>query len=195
MYSAFTLHKRLQYSKADALKYLYFNGALQLSATRPQYAELLAKTTICNHLRLLHALSWYESKEVLRLILYCITDSKAIVGYLRSAKLNENFDAGWWQQDRISASNPYDGADDSFFNSKIPFKNKNIQIEDLIASRDFLESANYLPRIYFAYATLLRIFRLCEDNPHVDDLCITTLECVHLRRRLDRRALELEHQK
>ena len=196
LHSAFTLNKTLQFEYADATKYLYFNGALQLSATRLQYLEQGAtKTTICNHLRLLHFLSWYESKEIVKLILYCITDSKAIVGYLRNAQSDPNFDIGWWQLQSFSALNPYEGGDDSFFSSKIPFKNKDVQIKDLIAMKDFLESTIAPPRIYLAYATLFKIFRLWRNHHYFNDLLITTLECVHFRRRLDRRALELETQK
>ena len=109
------MNNYLKFATTDAKKYLYFNGSLPLDASRETFLKQVNKTTICNHLRLMYALSWHESNEVFRLILYCITDSKSIVGYLRLMKNNKNFDSTWWQQESINSGNPYLGGGEGFF--------------------------------------------------------------------------------
>ena len=192
--SNYTLNTSLKFDRIDAIEYLYNNGGLPLNTSRKDFALTASKTTICSHIRLLYAISWQDSKEVFLLILHCITDSKAIVTHLRNMKNNENFDHGWWKQEAINDLNPYCGGKDSFFDIKVPFKSKDINDKDIDAIRLFLYETNPLPKIYLAYRTLYEIFLSWDHHIYKDDLCITTLECAHLRFRLDKRVIERERE-
>ena len=191
--SQYTWCNELRYSAEDAMKYLYFNGSIPLKSSRSEYALRVSKTTICNHLRLMHLLSWGRSDRAFRLILYCISDSKAIVQYLRFAKQDPNFDAEWWKQEKTILSNPYKGGEDElFFSSNIGFKCKDISKSDLISAQKYINSSINMPKIYHAYKALFNIFSKWDDRNCRDDLCILTLECIHLRSRLDNRVIRWE---
>jgi len=190
--SNYTLNSSLKYDRKDAIRYLYFNGAQPLDASRESFASLVSKTTICMHIRLIYSLSWHDSKEVFYLILYCITDSKAVVELLRSLKDDEVVDSGWWRQEEIKSTNPYFGGDDPFFDSKIPFKSKQITYEDITAIKTFLYEVSDLPKIYIAYRTLYEIFLSWSHHLYKADLCLASLECAYLRYRLDRKVIEWE---
>jgi len=190
--SNYTLNSALKFDRNDAIMYLYYNGALPLDAPRERFMRSVSKTTICMHIRLIYALSWHESKEVFYLILYCITDSKAVVGLLKSLKDGEGFDSGWWKQEQIKSTNPYSRVGDPFFDTKIPFKSKDINDDDVLAVKAFLYEERNLPNIYIAYRTLYEIFLSWSHHPYKGDLCIASLECAYLRYRLDRKVIEWE---
>jgi len=192
--SNYTLHNCLRFDRKDATMYLYFNGALSLGVYREVFMGRISKTTICNHIRLIGALSWDESKEVFYLLLYYISDSKAVVGLLRSLKDGQAFDSGWWKQEArgIESTNPYFGRNEPFFDTKIPFKSKDITDEDLLAIWTFLREEKTLPRIYVAYRTLYEIFLSWSHHPYRGDLCRAVLECAWLRYRIDRKVIEWE---
>ena len=189
--SNYTWNYKLKYDNKKAINYLYFNGMMPFNSSRKKYSQSVQKTTICNHLRLMYALAWHQNKEVFKLILDCISDSKAIVGYLRVAKQDPNFDSEWWKQERVDPLNPYQEGDDSFFNSKIPFKCKDICKEDLSNAKEYLNE-DEIPKIYIAYRKLYHIYLFWNNHPYKDDLCLVTLECVHLRSRLDKRVIKWE---
>jgi len=86
------------------------------------------------------------------------------------------------------------GGRDSFFDSKIKFKCKDIDDQDIHLMRNYLAKSAALPKIYLAYRTLYEIFSSWYHHAYKDDLRLLSLECAHLRYRLDRKVADWELQ-
>ena len=75
-HSNFTKSLNLSYSENDAMQYLNFNGKVPLNCSQITFLEFNEPTTICNHIRIIHALTWFKSDTLLDCILYAISYSK-----------------------------------------------------------------------------------------------------------------------
>ena len=188
--SDFTWNLRLKYAYGDALAYMYLNGSLPVSTPQQVFLGSIKKTTICMHVRFLWCMAWDEPQYLKKLLLYAISDSKTVVGYLKDKK-DAKPDTLLYEAEKCVVD-PFKARKDDFFNTMYPFKSKDINEDSLVIARDFLFSGSKLPRIYLTYKCLYQIFHLLVENPCRNDLLRTTLECVYLRQRLDNRVLEWE---
>ena len=193
-FSQFTRNRKILFEQDDAVRYLYCNGAIDDNVNQKAFMSHMSKTTICAHIRLLHALTWFLDPYVFKYILYCITDSKTVVGYLRQAKNDPDFDRNWWHQQSINAFSK-DDINDDFWNSKIPFKCKSIAQEDIASSFNLINSSDrYLPDVFLAYKTM---YTMIDSSPVFNDdvkreSCLIILESVSLRMKLENRVLYWE---
>ena len=187
--SRYTLNCNLKYNTSDAIDYLYFNGNMPKNASQSLYLKWTRKTTICEHLRLLYGMSWHEDKEVFNIILYCLTDSKAIVGRLIEEKMKSASEPQ--SNIGINAKSIYMQQSKSYPTSNVSFKPKKIKADDLLATKIQLNEKN-IPQIYLFYKTLHKIFESWNHHKQREELLLTTLECAYLRTRLDRRMIEIE---
>ena len=103
--SSWTHYLDLQYSKDQALDYLFLGNRDNLSRLRSS----IQLTTICHHIRSLYLKLIDDSSlsdENLNIILYLISESKAAVSHLTSVKDYQHFDSSnkWWREKIM----PYD---------------------------------------------------------------------------------------
>ena len=187
--SRYTLNCNLKYNPSDAIDYLYFIGNMPKNASISLYLKWTSKTTICEHLRLLYGMSWHEDKAVFNMILYCLADSKAIVGRLIEEKMKS--DSGPPSNIDINTKSTYTQQSKSDPTSNAPYKPKKIKESDLLAIKIQLNEKT-IPQIYLVYRALHKTFESWSHHGQREELILTTLECAYLRTRLDRRMMEIE---
>lgn len=97
--SRWTRHLCLQYSRDQALDYLFAGQVQDIDILRSN----LQLTTICHHIRTLYV-KLYDlnalSETAINSILYLISESKASVSYLTALKDYTDFDTSnnWWRE-------------------------------------------------------------------------------------------------
>ena len=198
-FSNFTKTNKIRFTESDALRYLYFNGKMKPRGDRSIYSTRVQKTTICNHVRFLHLLTWFKEEVMVKYIYYCIADAKNVVGHLRNEKDGKTFDDEWYKLEKVSNPFSKDDDNDDFWTSAVKYKCKDIDRGKLEMAKELLEiNRTSLPRIFLAYKTMLTMantMELDEDEYLRNDIRITILECVYLRYRLDRKVAEYEEEK
>ena len=191
-HSNFTKSLKLSYSKNDAMQYLYFNGKVPLNCSQVTFLEFNNRqTTICNHIRIIHALTWFKSETLLDCILYAISDSKYCVDTLRNKKNDPHFDIGWWRATHRKVFNKEDTKDEFYtsniFRKKSKFFNESTQI---ISHNIINENEENSPPIYKTYyKKMLNEILNIEDKQLASKLREIVLTCVYMRYRIDQRII------
>jgi len=191
-FSEYTSKSKIVFNKEDAIRDIYFNGKLRIDVKRDAFVKCVRKTTICNHIRALHAFTWYRNELLFDLILYLISDSKGIVKYLRKAKNDKDFDKDWWKLEKVK---PYEMKDlnDPFWSSSLMFKCNDIPYDGIASSLELISGEySLLPLAYRTYKQAYSIIQAMdfeEEERLKKESLIVVLECIYLRTRLDNRVL------
>lgn len=188
MYSKYTAGPALRHESRQALEYLYFNSKLNVNSEREEFAASLSTSTICNHIRILHYISWFCDRHLLDTILYCITDSKAAVMYLRH-HATPQFDHGWWKTVPIyNSQDKHDG----FY--ALPAKSASSKPENILLAEEIMQRRG-LPISFSCYKFLLEFEVSKFQQKPVASSALwreTVLTIVFMRHRIDRKIIEYE---
>ncbi len=190
-HSNYTKYSKISYSRNAALKYLYFNGQLPINCSQQKFIDSNIPNTICNHIRIIHALTWFKSESLLDFILFAISDSKASVDMLRNKKNDPNFDIGWWRLKQNEVFNKNDTKDEFYTNNIFQKKSSCFnQKSEMIAYALINENEEKSPTIYKKYYKKMfnEIINL-EDKELAIKLKKIVLTCVYMRYRIDQRII------
>lgn len=193
VHSRYTQEAQVVFSKADALNYLYFNGHCPLDCTVHEYARRCLTTTICQHLRIVHCLTFNYWPLYTKSILYSISDSKAIFNHLRECKDDRSVAiANAWVKKKVvpwSADDQYDPDLSSDASNRVR-RSTNPELAEaraFIASISTSTSHLSTPLIYQVYKFMFDASEIASRYSHHSYLQSIVLRICSMRLRMDKR--------
>ncbi len=190
-FSKFARSVDIKYDIHDAIKYLYFNSKLHINASRDEFMRAMRPSTVCNHIRMMHAYTWFKDENYFHLILDAISECKLAVSLLRYAKHDPKFDKGWWQFKKYEIYKKSDSRD-TFLSSVEPkYVSADFYLdEQKIAEKICAYPASELPIVFQNFKEMLELLnglKISKSDKEFVKLLILT--AVYQRYRIDRRII------
>jgi hypothetical protein len=192
--SSFTSTVKLGLDEKSALKDLFFSGQIPADSPRELYAKLMAKTTICNFIRILYFYFWSADATIKKSIMHMITDAKASVLHLRISKGDTHFDKGWWRAIDVGASlNLLVDNKDPFWNPSSFSRSADISSADLAFADTFIRHFQYsFVRPFCLYAYIDHMIPLVIPQKYCSEVRQVLLTIIHMRLRIENKILQHE---